>query len=345
VVRAGTVNARNRPRPTLIPLGRFAGILERVTLSTKTVAITADSPYLGRRIDHLVQELVVLPRAQVTGLFDHGCVRRNGILCQTPGERLSEGDRIEIAYDVHRRYHPKPRVRRNLGFQIVFEDQHLIVVIKPAELLTVPTSRGETNTLQNKVEEYVRHVSKGRGAFTVHRLDRGVSGLLVFGKSEAIVRELKDQFAASKPEREYVAIVAGSLEQSAGTFESLLATDRDLNRFSTDDESIGQLAITHFRKVADLAAGKSHPATLVQVRLETGRRNQIRVHFAEARHPILGDTRYQPELARHPRWHHPRMALHARLLGFEHPRTGEMLRHEAELPAEMKAFVADCRLP
>ena len=210
----------------LIPLRHGAGILNAVTLSTKTLDIAADSPYLGRRIDHLVQELVVLPRAQVTGLFDHGCVRRNGVLCQTPGERLSTGDRIEIAYDVHRRYHPKPRVRRNLGFQIVFEDQHLIVVIKPAELLTVPTSRGETNTLQNKVEEYVRHVSKGRGAFTVHRLDRGVSGLLVFGKSEAIVRELKDQFAASKPEREYVAIVAGALEQEAGTFESLLATGR-----------------------------------------------------------------------------------------------------------------------
>lgn len=335
--------ARRLDDPALIPFSRRAGILNRVTLSTQTIAIAADSPYLGRRIDLLVQELVLLPRAQVTGLFDHGCVRRNGVLCQTPGDRLAEGDRIEIAYDVHRRYHPRPRPRRNLGFQIVFEDQHLIVVIKPADLLTVPTARGEINTLQHKVEAYVRHVSKGRGAFTVHRLDRGVSGLLVLGKTEAIVRELKDQFAASKPEREYVAIVAGALEQSAGTFESLLATDRDLNRYSTDDESIGQLAITHFRKVADLAAGQPHPATLVQVRLETGRRNQIRVHFAEAGHPILGDTRYQPELARHSRWPHPRLALHARLLGFEHPRTGQMLRHEAELPEEMKAFLAACR--
>jgi len=180
----------------------------------------------------------------------------------------------------------------------------------------------------------VRHVAKGRGAFAVHRLDRGVSGLLVFGKTQDIVRQLKDQFAASKPEREYIAVVAARLKQKHGTFESLLATDKDLNRFSTEDESIGQLAITHYRVVADLDG-----ATLVQVRLETGRRNQIRVHFAEAGHPVLGDPRYQPELAQHPHWQHNRMALHARLLGFEHPVSGQALKFECPLPTEMEQFV------
>jgi hypothetical protein len=110
----------------------------------------------------------------------------------------------------------------------------------------VPTRRQETNTLVFKLDAYVKHVGGGQGAFTVHRLDRGVSGLLVFAKSQEVVRLLKDQFAASKPEREYVAIVAGFLQPKEGTFQSLLATDKDLNRFSTDDEKIGQLAITHF---------------------------------------------------------------------------------------------------
>src|SRR5205085_10943445 len=100
----------------------------------------------------------------------------------------------------------------------------------------------------------------------------------------------------SKPEREYIALVAGRVENERGTFQSLLATDKDLNRFSTEDEAIGQLAITHYRVISRLA-----DATLVQVRLETGRRNQIRVHFAEAGHPVLGDPRYQPELAAHRR--------------------------------------------
>jgi 23S rRNA pseudouridine1911/1915/1917 synthase len=247
---------------------------------------------------------------------------------------LAAGDRVELHYDSKQRYHPKPKPRRNLGFAIVFEDTHLIVVDKPAELLSVPTRRQERNTLQHKVEAYVRHVAKGRGAFSVHRLDRGVSGLLVFGKSQQIVRQLKDQFAASKPEREYVAIVAGHMKRKQGTFESLLATDKDLNRFSTEDESIGQLAITHYRVVAHL-----DDATLVQVRLETGRRNQIRVHFAEAGHPVLGDPRYQADLSQHPRWPYKRLALHARLLGFTHPVTGQPLRLQCPLPEEMERFL------
>jgi 23S rRNA pseudouridine1911/1915/1917 synthase len=261
-------------------------------------------------------------------------VTLNGHLATQPEERLKEGDHIELKYDPKQRYHERNKPRRNLGFEIVFEDKHLIVALKPAELLTVPTRRQEQSTLVSRVEAYVKHVGGGRGAFTVHRLDRGVSGLLVFGKTQEVMRQLKDQFAASKPEREYVAIVAGRLSPQQGTFQSLLATDKDLNRFSTDDEEIGQLAITHFRVVAHLDG-----ATLVQVRLETGRRNQIRVHFAEAGHPVLGDERYRPELAVHPRWPHRRLALHARLLGFEHPVTGQPLRFESPLPSELDQFL------
>ena len=307
-------------------------------LATKSATLAADSPLVGQRIDRLVQELVALSRSQVAGLFDHGCVLANGAICTQPAQRLAAGDRVEVKYDPNQRYHPKPKPRRNLGFEIVFEDKHLIVVNKPADLLTVPTVRAETNTLLSKVADYVKHVSKGRGAFTVHRLDRGVSGLLVLGKTQEIVRELKDQFAASKPEREYLAIVAGDVQQPSGTFESLLATDKDLNRFSTEDEEVGQLAITHYRVVSAL-----RDTTLVQVRLETGRRNQIRVHFAEAGHPVLGDPRYRPEQAAHPHWPHKRLALHARLLGFEHPVTGQPLRFEAALPAEMERFLAGSR--
>jgi len=303
-------------------------------LTRKAAEVASDSPLVGERIDRLVQQLCGLSRSQVLGLFDHGCVSRNGAIITRAGERLAAGDRIDLRYDARQRYHPTPKARKDIGFAIVFEDKHLIVVDKPAELLTVPTRREETTTLQHKVEAYVRHVRKGRGAFAVHRLDRGVSGLLVFGKTQEIVRKLKDQFAASKPEREYVAIVAGRMKQKQGTFESLLATNKDLKRFSTDDESIGQLAITHFRVVAVL-----HSATLMQVRLETGRRNQIRVHFAEAGHPVLGDPRYEPELAQHPRWPHTRLALHARLLGFEHPVTGQALRLESPLPVEMERFL------
>ncbi|HZN36270.1 MAG TPA: pseudouridine synthase, partial [Pirellulaceae bacterium] len=159
-------------------------------LAHKTATVEADSPLAEQRADRLVQQLCGLSRSQVTGLFDHGCVRIGGAVCTQPAQRLKAGDRVEVKYDPHQRYHPRTRPRRNLGFEIVFEDPQLLVVNKPAGLLSVPTARDETNTLVAKATEYVVHVSKGRGAFTVHRLDRGVSGLLVLGKSQEIVGQL-----------------------------------------------------------------------------------------------------------------------------------------------------------
>jgi 23S rRNA pseudouridine1911/1915/1917 synthase len=300
----------------------------------KSFAVAVNSPEIGGRVDRIVQLLCSLSRAQVTGLFDHQCVRLNGAVCSFPGQRVEAGDVVDLQYDPHQRYHARNKPRRNLGFEIVFEDPHLIVVIKPPELLTVPTIKGETTTLVDKVSEYVRHVSGGRQVFTAHRLDRGVSGLLVLGKSLEISQVIRDQFALHKPEREYAAIVAGRLTEAEGTFDTLLATDRDLNRYSTDDQEIGQRAITHFRVLQ-----RWSDATLVRVWLETGRRNQIRVHFAEAGHPVLGDPRYEARLAAHPRWPHKRLALHARQLGFDHPVTHQHLRFTAPLPMEMERFM------
>ena len=307
-------------------------------LAEKKFLVSPESPEVGQRADLIVQNLCGLSRSQVRGLFDHGCVQVNGARCVQPGQILASGDQVRLKYDPRQRYHPTNKPRRNLGFEVVFEDKHLIVVGKPAELLTVPTLRGETNTLVNKVTEYVKHVGGGRGAFTCHRLDRGVSGLLVLAKTLEISQRIRDQFALHKPEREYAAIVAGVMERKQGVFESLLATDKDLNRFSTDDAEIGQIAITHYRVVQPLA-----DCTFVQVWLETGRRNQIRVHFSEAGHPVLGDPRYQPTIASHRRWPHERIALHARLLGFEHPITGERLRFESALPMELDRFLSGGR--
>jgi 23S rRNA pseudouridine1911/1915/1917 synthase len=301
------------------------------------MTIDGSSPHLGQRVDRIVQSLCGKPRKEVFGLFDHHCVLVNGAICSHPGQLAAAGDRIELSFDPHRRYHPLPRPTRNPGFEIVLEDRQLIVVNKPAALLTVPTERGETNTLLDKVSLYVQHSLQGksRQAFPCHRLDRGVSGLLVFAKSAEISQQIRDQFAMSKPERRYAAIVAGQMEKQQGTFESLLATDNNLNRFSTEDEEIGQLAITHFSVARQLVG-----ATFVQVWLETGRRNQIRVHFAEAGHPVLGDPRYRPDAARHRLWPYKRLALHAELLGFSHPVTRQQLRLQSPLPAEFERFLA-----
>jgi 23S rRNA pseudouridine1911/1915/1917 synthase len=303
-----------------------------VSVVAKThVAQEADA---NRRVDLIVRDLTGLPREQVAGLFDHYCVKLKGVLCSQPGERVQAGDQVEVQYDVHQRYHARRKPPKEIGFEVVFEDEHLIVVDKPAALLTVPTPYRERNTLIDKVTAYLRAADKRGEAFVCHRLDRGVSGLLLFGKSLEISLQIRDQFELRKPQREYIALVRGVLTSHEGTFRSYLATDGNLNRFSTGDAEAGQLAITHFRTVTTL-----DDATLVQIWLETGRRNQIRVHFAEKGHPVLGDPRYQSSLAKHPRWKARRIALHARSLGFTHPVTGQSSRFESELPKEFVEFI------
>ena len=221
-----------------------------------------------------------------------------------------------------------------LPFRVVFEDRQIIVVEKAAMVLTVPTPRGERNTMVQLVERYLERRGSRRPLTVVHRLDRETSGLLVLAKDRASGEKLERQFRAHSPERVYRAIVAGTLARDHGTFDSFLATSKSLTRFSTEDRASGERAITHYESEEKLRG-----ATLIMARLETGRRNQIRAHFAEAGHPVLGDRRYRPELARHAGWTYPRLALHAATLGFVHPSTGESLRFDSPLPREFTAFL------
>jgi 23S rRNA pseudouridine1911/1915/1917 synthase len=256
---------------------------------------------------------------------------------------LTNGDNVTVRHDPQTRYREKPRQRENSAYRLVFEDELLLVVDKSASVLTVPTDHGEKNTLIDAIDHYLnRRGHRGRAAI-VHRLDRGTSGLLVFGKNSPVARQLRDQFRAQKAEREYAALVAGSLTREKGTFASRLGTTKSLQRYSIrkgqgDSDDEGEPAVTHFRVERHLRG-----ATCVRVRLETGRRNQIRVHFAEAGHPVLGDERYRVDLSRHPDWRANRLALHAITLGFEHPRSRERLQFQSPLPAEFSRFIIRTR--
>jgi 23S rRNA pseudouridine1911/1915/1917 synthase len=242
---------------------------------------------------------------------------------------------VELRYDAHRCYHERPRLWEDDAFRIIAEDEYLIVVDKAAGVLTVPAHPGETNTVVHAISRYFAQRGLRKRAQVVHRLDRDVSGLLVFAKSREIAEKLQEQFEERKPEREYAAIVHGVLP-AQGTFESYLATTKNFQRYSTRDPRAGELAVTHYqlRRVA-------HGASWLRVWLETGRRNQIRVHLADAGHPVLGDQRYRPDLSSHPQWRVKRLALHAAVLGFLHPFTGKPLRFEIPLPAAMRAFVGE----
>jgi 23S rRNA pseudouridine1911/1915/1917 synthase len=241
---------------------------------------------------------------------------------------------------------------RGTRFQVVFEDRFLIVVDKAAGVLTVPTPQGERNTLVDLLERHLqtkrpgyrpprtrntrdRRPARGRFVEIVHRLDRDTSGLLVFAKDPEVRDFLRAQFQEQSAERIYLAIVAGRVRDDAGTFSSYLATNKGLGRYSTRDASRGELAVTYFRVLA-----RGEDATLVEAQLRTGRRNQIRVHFAEAGHPVLGDPRYGTRRATHPQWPPSRLALHASALGVIHPGSGEPVRWESPPPAPFRAFAA-----
>ncbi len=305
-------------------------------MAIKQLVHTVRSEDAGR-LDRLVAVLLAVPRSQARGLIDHAGVTVNGAPCDDAGLMLAAADVVTARYEPGRRYYAKPPERAPRGFSVVHVDAHLIVVAKDAGILTVPTPRGDTNTLIDRIGVFLAKGQRPERLSVVHRLDRDTSGLLVFARSPAVARALIAQFAGHKPERAYAAIVAGHVAAESGTIRSLLASDDALNQRSAAQ---GELAVTHYQ-VADRYVG----ATLLEVHLETGRRNQIRVHTSEMGHPVLGDTRYRPEAAQHANWAHRRLALHARTLGFTHPVTHAAVRFQVPLPAEFMAFAKACALP
>jgi len=305
-----------------------------MAITTRSTTLAAASS----RADLVVRDLTGLSRSAVRGLFDHGCVTMAEVTLGA-GAPVPAGATVVVTWDMARRYKEKPSAQSSLAFTIVFEDQHLIVVDKPAGVLSVPTPRGETDTLFDEVARYVNRSPRMLKKVTVvQRLDRDTSGLLVFAKNKVVGARLQAQLTARKPEREYLAIVAGHLEDAAGTFRSYLRTTGELHEESTDDPLQGKEAVTHYQLVETV-----RQATCVRVHLETGRRNQIRVHFAEAGHPVLGDTHYAPDQAAHPLWKARRLALHAAGLGFVHPMTGAHLRFASSLPQCFVDFLARAR--
>jgi RluA family pseudouridine synthase len=241
-------------------------------------------------------------------------VRVNGAPERDAKREIGGEDRVTIAEKSDR---IDPRVR------IVYEDSDLIVVNKAERLLTVPTDEVLYESAESFLNTYLGAKPGEPRVHHVHRLDRDTSGVLVFAKNTHVREKLQDQFTQHKAERVYVAIVYGKLRASTGTFRSFLSEDRELRVRTVADAREGKEAITHYRVIA---SGRRW--SMVEATLETGRRNQIRVHFAEAGHPVAGDTMYgrgrEEDLGR--------LALHAKTLAFTHPRTGKKMTFTAEVP-------------
>ena len=306
-------------------------------MAMTTLSTTIDGNNAGR-VDVVVRLLSASSHSQVRGMLDSGCVSINSTIILSGATTVVVGDLVSIRFDPTQGYREKKKCWDDRTFTVSFEDDHLIVVDKSAGTLTVPTARNERNTLVDRVSIYLGHSRSKREACVVHRLDRDVSGLVIFGKHKQVATLLIEQFKQQKPSRVYAAIVAGVVSTDKGSFHSHLATGKSLERYVTRPSPTTELAITHYRVIRRMS-----DTTLVEVTLETGKRNQIRVQFANAEHPVLGDPRYKTELAMHPRWIRKRIALHAKSLGFEHPISGDAMQIESPLPSAIEKFLAGSR--
>lgn len=213
--------------------------------------------------------------------------------------------------------------------KIVYEDAYLIVIDKNESLLSVNTERQKERTAYTILNEYVRRSSKQNHLYIVHRLDRDTSGLMMFAKDEKTQHTLRDNWHQIVFDRRYVAVVNGEIEREHGVIRSWL-TDRTLYVSSSPVDDGGKESITHYRVIK-----RKNGYSLIELNLETGRKNQIRVHMQDLGHPIVGDGRYGYENNPNPLG---RLALHAFKLCFYHPVTGEVMRFETPYPPTFKAL-------
>lgn len=205
---------------------------------------------------------------------------------------------------------------------ILFEDDAIVVVDKPAGLLTMATESERENTVYAFLRKRANQKRPSERIFIVHRLDREASGLLVFAKTIEAKERLQEQFKAHTAGRRYSAVVEGRIEEADFTIRSYLAENAAYRVYSTRKKGAGKLAITHVHVVK-----RNAKSTLLEVRLETGRKHQIRVHLAEKGHPIAGDKIYGGRF-------NPirRLALHGEHLSLTHPRTGKYLEFHSKHP-------------
>lgn len=240
-----------------------------------------------------------------------GRVEVNGRVVRDGTASIAATDRVRLGESGSVRFPP--------ALDLVYEDEDLLVIDKPAGLLTVASGRDRERTAYRLLWDYLHAQRPPRRPFIVHRLDRETSGLLVFAKSEAAKRRLQAQFEARRAERVYVALVDGRVRDEQGTLESRLVQDRSLRVRSGAG---GRQAITRFR-----VRERRRDSTLLELSLGTGRRHQIRVQLAEHGHPIIGDTAHGGSRGRF-----GRLCLHATRLGFAHPQSGEPMRFERSTP-------------
>ena len=279
----------------------------------------------------LLAKLGGMTRTSVKQLLSQRRVTVNAGIQTRHDTPLKAGDLVQVLQgrgNVELR-HPKLR--------IIYEDDALIIVEKKNGLLTVPYNpKSSEMTAYSILKEYVKKQSKRNTVHVVHRLDRETSGVLVFAKSPELQEYMRTYWRQLVTKRTYVALVEGQFEQKEGTITTWLTEDPHTGMvYSSPKDDGGQKSVTHYKQLKSTTVGQDDqelPVSLVELNLETGRTNQIRVHMQSINHPVIGDRKYG-----HGNEYSPvdRLCLHAKVLEFIHPMTEKKVRFEANTPKEM----------
>jgi 23S rRNA pseudouridine1911/1915/1917 synthase len=320
-------------------MARYAAHTPEVSALTQPeLNFTVDDAGAGRTLAAVLRERAATSHAIARGIIAAGLVRVGDRVVRDPAHRLRAGDPVAARFDPQKRYHEPPRrPAQGHGFRVLLEDEHLVVVEKDPGVLTVPAP----NHAGDALSERLLHLYAARGVraprlWVVHRIDRFTSGLVLFGRTEAAAGALVEQFVDRSATREYLALCEGVPRAPKGRLESrLVENPRSLKMETARRGQRGAAAVCFYEIEERLPA-----AALLRVRLETGRRNQIRVQLAGIGHPVVGDRTYG-----NPSRLIPRVALHAARLAFRHPGSGQTLRLESPLPADMRRALRRLRRP
>jgi 23S rRNA pseudouridine1911/1915/1917 synthase len=257
-------------------------------------------------------------------LLKYCSIAVDGEVVTSPAHPIAAGSTIAV-----RKEKKEPAAMPPLGMKIVYEDDVVMVIEKPAGLLTIASETEKVKTAYYQLNKLLKQRSTGKREriFIVHRLDRDTSGLLVFAKSEAAKIKLQGSWKAA--EKRYYAIVEGTPAKNEGETESHLSETKSLKVYSGRESGQAKLAKTKYRVIRS-----SRDHALLDIVLETGRKNQIRVHLADIGHPVCGDKKYGARTD-------PvkRLCLHAYLLAFRHPATGETMRFESSMHGGLDSLV------
>lgn len=303
---------------------------------------TVDTASVGARLDKFLADAARLgSRSRSTEAIKKGKVFLNDREAESvdAAKRLAEGDVVRVWMDRPGSAKRRPSPRRIDGLAILYEDDDVIAINKPAGILTVPLPGREDDSVQDQVEEHLRS-HKRRRPFVVHRIDRDTSGVVLFAKHTAAHAILKQQFLRQEPERLYLAVVYGRPTPPEGTWRDTLTWDQKelIQKETNRHDPRGKEAVSDYRVVEQYK-----DTALIEVKLTTGKRNQIRIQARLRGHTLVGEQRYVfgPEELRPIDF--PRQALHAARLGVRHPSTGEPLRLDAPVPADFKKLMKELR--